>query len=75
MKRLLIILAGLSVGVGLTAGVAMTGTTNTQQAAKAPVKSTITIRHQMRGCHAWSVNGSADLATQKTTLAPSGVPT
>src|SRR5436309_13317463 len=72
MKRLLIILAGLSVGVGLTAGVAMTGTTNTQQAAKAPVKSTITIRHQMRGCHAWSVNGNAYLATQKTTLARGG---
>ncbi|TMM28957.1 MAG: hypothetical protein E6F93_11040 [Actinobacteria bacterium] len=72
MKRLLIILAGLSVGVGLTAGVAITGTTNTQQGAKAPVKSTITIRHQMRGCHAWSVNGSAYVATQKTTLAHGG---
>jgi hypothetical protein len=72
MKRLLIILAGLSVGIGLTAGVAMTGTTKNQQAAKAPVKSTITIRHQMRGCHAWSINGSAYRAAQKTTLARRG---
>jgi len=72
MKRLLIILAGLSVGVGLTAGVAMTGTTNTQQAAKAPVKSTITIRHQMHGCHAWSVKGGPYGAALRTTLARGG---
>src|SRR4051812_7018498 len=72
MKRLLIILAGLSIGVGLTAGVAMTGTTKTQPAAKASAKSKITIRHEMRGCHAWSVNGSAYRAAQKTTLARGG---
>jgi plastocyanin len=72
MKRLLIILAGLSVGIGLTAGVALTGTTLQRQAAKAPAKSTITIRHQMKGCHAWSVNGGPYLATQKTTLARGG---
>ncbi len=72
MKRLLIILAGLSVGIGLTAGVAMTGTTKVQHAAKAPVKATITIRHQMRGCHAWSVDGGAYGAAQRTTLARGG---
>jgi plastocyanin len=72
MKRLLIVLAGLSVGVGLTAGVAMTGPTKTQQAAKAPMKSAVTIRHQMRGCHAWSVNGGAYRAAQTTSLAQGG---
>jgi plastocyanin len=72
MKRLLIIVAGFSVGVGLTAGVAMTGTKTQQQAAKAPAKSTITIRHQMKGCHAWSVNSGSYLATQRTTLARGG---
>ncbi len=71
MKRLLIILAGLSVGVGLTAGVAMTGTT-AQRHANAPAKSTITIRHQLRGCHAWAVNSGAYRAAQKTTLARGG---
>jgi plastocyanin len=72
MKRLLIMAAGFSVGIGLTAGVAMTGTKTQQQAAKAPAKSTITIRHQMKGCHAWSVNGSPYLARQRTTLARGG---
>jgi plastocyanin len=72
MKRLLIMAAGFSVGIGLTAGVAMTGTTPQRQAAKAPAKSTITIRHQMKGCHAWSVSGSPYLATQRTTLARGG---
>jgi plastocyanin len=72
MKRLLIILAGLTVGIGLTAGVAMTGTTPQRQAAKAPVKSTITIRHQTKGCHAWSVNGGPYLATQRTTTLARG---
>jgi plastocyanin len=71
MKRLLIIVAGFSVGIGLTAGVAVTGTTPQRHASKAP-KSTITIRHQMRGCHAWSVNGSAYRAAQRTTLARGG---
>jgi plastocyanin len=72
MKRLLIIMAGFSVGVGLTAGVAMTGTKTQQQATKAPAKSTITIRHQMKGCHAWSVDGGPYRALQRTTLARGG---
>jgi plastocyanin len=67
MKRLLIILAGLSVCVGLTASVAMTGTNN-QSAAKASV----TIRHQTRGCHSWSINGGASRASLTTTLARGG---
>ena len=71
MKRLLIILTGLSVCVGLTAGVAMTGTNN-RNAAKAAAKSTITIRHQTHGCHSWSVNGGLSRASIKTTLARGG---
>jgi hypothetical protein len=30
--------------------------------------STLTIRHQMRGCHTWSFNGGAYKATQSITL-------
>ena len=71
MTRLLVVLAGFTVGAGLMAGVAMTGTT-TQHAAKVPSHSKITIRHQMRGCHTWAVNGGAYGATQKTTLARGG---
>jgi plastocyanin len=69
MKRLLIILAGLTVAMGLTAGVAMT---KTQVAAKAPAKATITIRHQTRGCHSWSVNSGASRASLTVTLARGG---
>jgi plastocyanin len=71
MTRLLVVLAGFTVGAGLMAGVAMTGT-NSHTASKAPSHSTITIRHQMRGCHAWAVNGGAYQAIQRTTLAPGG---
>jgi plastocyanin len=71
MTKLLVVLAGFTVGAGLMAGVAMTGT-NARTASKAPSHSTITIRHQMKGCHAWAVNGGAYRATQRTTLARGG---
>ena len=32
-------------------------------------QATLTIRHQLRGCHAWSFNGSAYKASLKITLA------
>ena len=32
-------------------------------------QSTLTIRHQMRGCHAWSFNGGAYKASLKVTVA------
>jgi plastocyanin len=67
MKRLLIILAGLTVIVGLTAGVAMTGTSN-----QSATKASVTIRHQTRGCHSWSINGGAGRASLTTTLARGG---
>jgi plastocyanin len=67
MKRLLIILTGLSVCVGLTASVAMTGTNN-----RSATKASVTIRHQTRGCHSWSINGGAGRASLTTTLARGG---
>ena len=67
MKRLLIILAGLSVCIGLTASVAMTGTNN-----QSATKASVTIRHQTRGCHSWSINGGASSASLATTLARGG---
>jgi hypothetical protein len=68
MKRLLIVLAGLSVGVALTAGVAMTSTAGTRHAQAASGKTSVLIRHQMQGCHAWSVNGGAFRAKQSATV-------
>ena len=69
MKQLLIILLGFTVGMALTAGVAMTAT---QHVAKAPAKATVTIRHQTRGCHSWSLNSGASRASLTTTLARGG---
>ena len=42
-------------------------------ALAAPNKSTLTIRHQLRGCHSWSVDGKSWKATQKLTLARNSV--
>jgi plastocyanin len=65
MKRLLIIFAGLALVASLAAG-GFAATT------KAPKSSTIMIRHQVRGCHSWSVNGGAFRATLSTSLARGG---
>ena len=69
MKRLLIILSGLTVCTGLTAGVALT---ESQHVTKAPAKAAVTIRHQTRGCHSWSINGGASRVSLTTTLARRG---
>ena len=69
MKQLLIILLGFTVGMALTAGVAMTAT---QHVAKAPAKATVTIRHQTRGCHSRSLNSGVSRASLTTTLARGG---
>jgi plastocyanin len=47
----------------LTAGVS---------AAAAPGNASLLIRHQVRGCHSWSVNGGAFKATQSITLRKGG---
>ena len=41
-------------------------------AAAAPGNASLLIRHQVRGCHSWSVNGGAFKATQSTTLRKGG---
>lgn len=38
-------------------------------ALAAPRSATLTIRHQVRGCHSWSFNGSSWKASQAITLA------
>ena len=65
MKRLLFIFAGLALRASLAAG-GFAATT------KAPKTSTIMIRHQVRGCHTWSVNGGAYRAALSTSLARGG---
>jgi hypothetical protein len=41
-------------------------------AVAAPRNASILIRHQVRGCHAWSVNGGAFKASQALALARNG---
>jgi plastocyanin len=65
MKRLLIIFAGLALVASLAAG-GFAATT------KAPKRASIMIRHQVRGCHTWSVNGGAYHAALRTSLARGG---
>ena len=65
MKRLLVICAAFVLVVGLAA-------VGSAAVAKAPKSSTIMIRHQMRGCHTWSVNGGAYRSTLSTSLARGG---
>jgi plastocyanin len=72
MKRLLIILAGFSLAIPIMVGLATTGSAATRSVVKAPTKATVTIRHQMRGCHTWSVNGNAYRAAQSASLARGG---
>jgi plastocyanin len=41
-------------------------------AAAAPGNASVLIRHQVRGCHAWSANGDAFKASQSITLRHGG---
>jgi hypothetical protein len=41
-------------------------------ASGAPGGATLVIRHQVRGCHAWSLNGGAYRVTQRFTIASGG---
>jgi plastocyanin len=73
MKRLFLIAAGFRVGTGLILGVAAFGAPARQStASNAPRHSTIMIRHQMRGCHSWSVNGGVYKPSLSTNLASGG---
>lgn len=53
MKRFLILANGLGIVAALAAGFATAGTAQSSHSLQ------ILIKHQTRGCHAWSVNGSA----------------
>ena len=65
MKRLIVILAGLALVGSLAAG-------GFAATAKAPKSAKVNIRHQMRGCHTWSVNGGKYSAKLSTSLARGG---
>src|SRR5262249_56975434 len=60
MKRLLILTAAVG-------GLAFALT-----ASAAPMNATLTIRHQLRGCHSWSLNGGAFQPSQTVRLAGGG---
>jgi len=64
MKSIPFVLAGLVAGLLLASpGVA------------SPMKATVTIRHQLRGCHTWAVNGGAFRRAQHMRLARGGTVT
>jgi hypothetical protein len=60
MKRTLVLTALLA------------GLTFSLSAAAAPSSATLTIRHQVRGCHAWALNGGAYTVVQHIRLAKGG---
>jgi len=62
LKRTTILLA-----LALTLGLA-----GAASAASAPGHASLLIRHQLRGCHSWSVNGGAFKANQSITLRRGG---
>jgi plastocyanin len=69
MKRFLIIVTGLGIVAALGAGF----TSSTSAAtAKSPASAKVLIQHQMRGCHAWSVNGGAFSVSRTARLAVGG---
>jgi plastocyanin len=69
MKRFLIIVTGLATIAILGAGFSSSTSAAT---AQAPRSIKVVIQHQMRGCHAWSVNGGAVAASRSARLATGG---
>jgi hypothetical protein len=55
--------------IALLAISAATVTALAATAAASPT-TTVLIRHQVQGCHSWSVNGNAFMAAQKIVVAP-----
>jgi hypothetical protein len=49
-----------------------TGVVGVAAAAPAPTAATVQIRHQVAGCHSWSVDGNPFKATQSVKLARGG---
>ncbi len=70
MRRLFLTLAGLGIVIMLSAGLATAAGGLTRSTA--PKAAKIVIRHQVRGCHAWSVNGQAFRAAQTVNLVRGG---
>jgi plastocyanin len=66
MKRLLVILVASLTALAVVAATASAVT------AKSPSSAKILIRHQTRGCHAWSLNSGAYRAVLGVTLARGG---
>ena len=66
MKHSLVISAAIVALCGVAAGSAAA------VASQAPKSSALVIRHQVRGCHTWSVNGGAWAAAQSTRIARNG---
>ncbi len=69
MKHFLIIVTGLGIAAALSAG--FVSSTNAATTTS-PRSVKVLIKHQMRGCHAWSINGGAIRATQFARLATGG---
>jgi hypothetical protein len=60
MKRILVLMAALA-GLVLVAA-----------SAAAPRSPTLVIRHQLHGCHSWSLNGGTAKVDQTVHLAKAG---
>ena len=56
----------------LTVMLAAIGSTAPAVAAAGSQTASVTIRHQLRGCHSWSVNGGPFAASHSMTLARGG---
>jgi plastocyanin len=69
MKRFLIIVTGLATIAILGAGFSSSTSAAT---AKTPRSIKVVIQHQMRGCHAWSVNGGAVAVSPSARVATGG---
>jgi plastocyanin len=69
MKRFIVIVTGLAIVAALGAGLSA-GTSGATTSSPRPAK--VLIRHQMRGCHAWSVNGNASRVSQSARIATGG---
>jgi hypothetical protein len=69
MKRFLIIVTGLGIVAALGAGFVSSTSAGT---TKSPQSVKVLIKHQMRGCHAWSVNSGAFGVSRSARLATGG---
>ena len=69
--RLLLILSALTLSVFFAAAVVAQGIAGTSS-AQAPAKATMTIHHQMHGCHTWALNSGTGHATVSARLARGG---